>query len=366
VVVPPDVYWPDNTPALASVIPTNGSLQDRTIPQGSDVEWARFSLTQTDNVVIQTNGVIGDTVLDLYAAGNTNTPIASDDNGGVLLFSKITTTLAEGTYYVEVMENGQNNPIPSYTLGVVAAPVGQAAPTFFASLSGSTLVVNAFDNGSSVDVGSNSGMIAATVNGQILYFLTNTVNAIQVNLATGLNVVTIDAGMPAATVNGGSGNDYIAATNSVGDVFYGNQGDDTLIGGSGNDSLYGGKGNNVLYGGLGDDSLKAGTGNSTLSGNQGNDTLIGGLGNDSLMGGQGNDVITGGKGDDTMNGGQGNDTLTAGAGNNSISGGAGNDTIYCRNGFVDTVDGGAGVNSAQYDDGPTIFDVVTNIQNILS
>ena len=364
--VPPDVYEPDNTPAEASVIATNGSLQDHTIDTPSDVDWARFNLTQTDNVVIQTNGVIGDTLLYLYNSSNTTTPIASDDNSGLLLFSKITTTLSAGTYYVEVMENGQNNPIPAYTLGVVAAPVGAAAPTFFANVSNGTLVVNALDNGSTVDVGSTSALIAATVNSQSLYFLTSSVNAILVNLATGSNIVTIDASMPAATVNGGSGNDYIAATNSVVDIFYGNQGDDTLIGGSGNDSLYGGKGNNVLYGGLGDDSLKAGTGDSTLAGNQGNDTLVAGTGSDSLMGGQGNDVLRGGTGDDTMNGGQGNDTITAGLGNNSISGGAGNDTIFCRNGFIDTVDGGAGTNSAQYDDGPNIFDVVTNIQNVLS
>jgi Ca2+-binding RTX toxin-like protein len=364
--VPPDVYEPDSTPAQASVITTNGTLQDRSIPEGYDVEWAKFSLTQTDNVLIQTNGIIGDTDLNLYASSNTASPIATGQSSGTSLFSTISATLNAGTYYIEVSENGQNNPIPAYTLGVDAAPVGAAAPNFFAFLSGSTLVVDPIDLGSTVDLALNSAMVAATVNGQTLYFVPSNVGAIQVNLLGGANVVTIDAQMPAATVNGGSGNDYIAASNSVGDVFYGNAGNDTLIGSTGNDSLYGGKGNNLLIGNAGDDSLTAGTGNSTISGNQGNDTLIAGRGADSLMGGQGNDVIEGGTGNDTMNGGAGNDTITAGAGNNSISGGAGDDTIYAQNGYVDNINGGAGINSASYDNGPTIFDVVTNIENILS
>lgn len=364
--VPPDIYEPDNTPAQASVIPTNGTLQNRSIPEGDDVEWAKFTLNQTENVAVQTNGVLGDTLLNLYTSSNTTTPIASDDNSGLLLFSRINATLTAGTYYVEVMENGQNNPVGSYTLGVVAAPVGEAAPSFFAFLNGGILVVNPSDLSSVVDVGMSTSMVAATFDNQTLYFQPTTVDGILVNLLGGSNIVTIDASMPAATVIGGSGNDSIAASNSAGDLFYGNAGNDTLIGGGGGDTLYGGKGNNSLSGGAGDDSLTTGTGSSTLAGNQGNDTLVAGMGNDLLQGGQGNDIIRGGTGNDTMNGGAGNDVLTAGDGSNSISGGAGDDTIYAKNGFLDNIDGGVGTNSAQYDNGPTVFDVVTNIQNVLS
>jgi Ca2+-binding RTX toxin-like protein len=239
-------------------------------------------------------------------------------------------------------------------------------PEFFAFLNGSTLDVNATTNAANVGVASMSNMVAATINSQTLYFNTSSVAAIVVDLANGSNVVTIGATMPPATVNGGSGNDYIVGNNSYGDAFYGNAGNDTLLGGSGEDSLYGGKGNNLLYGDAGNDYLVVGTGNSTVNGNKGDDTIVAGTGNDSLMGGQGNDVINGGTGNDTMLGGVGNDTITAGPGNNSIYGAAGDDTIYARNGFVDTIDGGGGFNSAQYDQGPTVLDVVTNIENILN
>jgi Ca2+-binding RTX toxin-like protein len=115
-----------------------------------------------------------------------------------------------------------------------------------------------------------------------------------------------------------------------------------------------------VSGGAGDDIITIGAGMPGVSvlGGLGNDTIIGGPGNDSLGGGQGNDLILGeggddllrgGMGDSTLRGGTGNDTLFAGQGNNILTGGQGDDTINALNGFADTLYGGAGNDTAQFD-----------------
>jgi Ca2+-binding RTX toxin-like protein len=93
----------------------------------------------------------------------------------------------------------------------------------------------------------------------------------------------------AATLTGGSGNNYLRATSFGGSA--------TLIGLDGNDVLLGGSGADVLEGG------------------SGNDWLGGGNGNDILRGGLGSDILVGGDGIDTMNstGEDGGDDIIIGA-----------------------------------------------------
>jgi hypothetical protein len=112
-----------------------------------------------------------------------------------------------------------------------------------------------------------------------------------------------------ATVDGGPGNDVIAAAPTIAtynpagpfilapDVgppfaanFKGGPGNDTLIGGSGGAYLDGQDGNDALIGGPDADTLIGGAGQDTLSGGAGGDDLTGGPGNDRLVGGAGEDV----------------------------------------------------------------------------
>lgn len=168
--------------------------------------------------------------------------------------------------------------------------------------------------------------------------------------------------LPAATANGcpavaspppgggtgTSGNDRI--TRGAGnDTVNAGAGNDTVDGGPGNDTVDGGAGNDRLLGGLGNDLLRGGLGNDSLLGGLGNDRLLGGAGNDRLGGGAGRDALDGGAGNDALDGGAGNDALKGGAGTNSYRGGAGNDTVNAKNGKKETVDCGAGRDTALAD-----------------
>lgn len=87
-------------------------------------------------------------------------------------------------------------------------------------------------------------------------------------------------------------------------------------------------------------------------GGSGNDTLLGSNDPDRLYGYEGDDMLTGLGGDDLLDGGEGNDTLYGGAGADLLIGGNGADTIHGGDGddiiffdLLDTVDGGAGIDS---------------------
>ena len=212
---------------------------------------------------------------------------------------------------------------------------------------------------------------------------------------------------------GGSGNDMLAGSAAV-ETLNGGGGNDRLRGGGGNDILEGGIGIDtadysdktvavvatlngataatVSVGGVAEDTLTniegiaGGTaadtltgdtlanqldgqgGNDALNGAGGDDLLIGGIGTDTLDGGTGTDtasfadktasvVVTlngataatatvGGVAEDTLRnienliGGSGDDTLTGDTLANRFSGGAGNDVL----------DGGAGIDTADYSD----------------
>jgi Ca2+-binding RTX toxin-like protein len=168
---------------------------------------------------------------------------------------------------------------------------------------------------------------------------------------------------------GGAGNDYLHSGDGI-NVLDGGDGDDRLIAGDGNDQLFGGAGKDFLYGGSGSDLLRGGDGDDILVGGGGSDTLYGEGGNDSLVGAGGNDTLDGGAGDDNLQGmggvdlligGDGNDRIYGGDQNDTLRGGAGNDYLFGGRGInlldggdgddtlvggsLDTMIGGAGVNS---------------------
>jgi Ca2+-binding RTX toxin-like protein len=213
------------------------------------------------------------------------------------------------------------------------------------------------------------------------------------------------------TVIGGAGSDKLTGTLTplVKPVGYtennklvGNGGNDTLIGLLGNDALDGGAGNDSLDGGAGNDNLNGGLGTDKIIGGANTDTAdytgrsdaliitLDGLANDgatgendlisadveNATGGSGSDKITGnalanvlkgGSGNDSVWGLAGNDTITGGSGLDQLYGGDGNDKFYAKaatltNTDKDTLDGGAGTDTAQVDPA----DVRTSIESIFA
>ena len=174
------------------------------------------------------------------------------------------------------------------------------------------------------------------------------------------------------TLNGGAGNDVLAAGAS-GQLL-------TLNGGDGNDTLRGGAGGDLLDGGAGADSMRGAGGHDiatynsraaavtvTLDGlandgvanerdNVATDVedVYGGRGNDSITGSSANNGLTGGPGNDTLRGGAGNDSLLGQGGNDSLNGEAGNDSAEADLAFLggadgaDTFAGGPGVDRMSY------------------
>lgn len=154
-----------------------------------------------------------------------------------------------------------------------------------------------------------------------------------------------------ANIYGGDGNDTVAGGSGA-DLIYGGNGDDSLAGNDGVDTIYGNFGADILMGGLQGDDLKGGLGKDTLTGGAGNDRLYGGAGTDSIHSGAGDDYVEGKGQSDTIYGGSGNDTISAGTGD---------DWIYVHDAgplsFPDSVDGGEGIDSAQWDASDTLLGV---------
>ncbi|WP_263833874.1 beta strand repeat-containing protein [Sulfurospirillum oryzae] len=194
-------------------------------------------------------------------------------------------------------------------------------------------------------------------------------------------------------VTTGSGNDTLTG-NSSNNILTGGAGDDTFIGGAGNDTFIGGtdtthdSGNDTANYSASitaiDADLTRGSGqvigNATTDGTDtlyGIENIIGTAQNDTIVGDNTNNILTGGAGDDT---------LTGNGGADQISGGTGNDTIY--GGYDgDLIDGGSGAlekNSINYSGfaadatinlntakaylnaTPSLYDSVTNIQNVIA
>jgi hypothetical protein len=186
--------------------------------------------------------------------------------------------------------------------------------------------------------------------------------------------VTTAGGAPAMTVTAGAGADALVdPVRSPGTGFDGGDGLDRA------DFAGRAEGVSVSLNGVADDGAASegdnvtgvedvvgGSGNDALAGDGAANSLSGGAaGDDRLDGGGGADVLLGGAGNDTLNGGDGDDQLIGGAGVDSLAGGPGADSVSAADGVAETVDCGAGADSADVDRGAGgVTDVVVNCETL--
>jgi uncharacterized delta-60 repeat protein len=289
-----------------------------------------------------------------------------------------------------------------------------------------TLIVTGTSGNDTINVTTSGGNITATLNGVGKSFAAASVLQLMLNGQDGNDTITVSNAVPTqAQINGGAGNDTITG-GSGNTTMNGAEGDDSLIGGTANDEEFGGDGNDTFVASLGDDHLNGGNGNDLadysartvnltlqlgvytgggqagendglffieqfksgsgddsivgsasnelLMGGEGNDTLQGGFGDDALFGEDGNDRLEGGGDNDYLSGGANNDVLHGGDGNDTLEGGTGadvsygedgDDTFFAKDGTQESLDGGAGTDSALRDTG-SVTDNVINIENFLS
>lgn len=234
----------------------------------------------------------------------------------------------------------------------------------------------------------------AGVNG---YDLTNSIETITLNLATGVLAATPESfkitigglvvSNATVTILGTSVATGFTTSNDA--ILIGTAGADTLTGSSLNNVLLGGESNDRLFGNAGNDRIEGGNGNDSLDGGSGTDALFGGAGNDTYVlaaesnaantiiessgidtitstisrslasfglienlvllstghsTGTGNGLansITGNSGRNKLDGGSGNDKLDGSSGNDTLLGGSGNDTLTGGTG-KDSMTGGSG------------------------
>ena len=134
------------------------------------------------------------------------------------------------------------------------------------------------------------------------------------------------------------------------DVLFGDAAPNTFHAKAGNDLVDGLGANDTLFGDSGDDYIDGDyKERNPVFGVWGDDALYGGKGSDWLQGNEGNDTLYGGIGRDELDGGPDDDHLDGGAGRDLLFGDAGNDAINARDGVVDKVHCGGGIDTATAD-----------------
>ena len=95
-----------------------GDVQNRSICPVGDQDFAQFTLDDVTNVIIETSGESGDTMLTLYDE-TFNELARNDDKQSGVYFSLIKyPNLPSGIYYIKVEEFGNNQEIGAYTLSL--------------------------------------------------------------------------------------------------------------------------------------------------------------------------------------------------------------------------------------------------------
>ena len=131
----PDIYEDDDSFVTAKNITLN-SVQNRSISDVGDVDYAKFELDSYYNLEISTDGLSGDTRLWLYD-GNEQLLTFNDDSGNNMHAQIIADPLPPGIYYIKVDEFANDQTIDSYNLTLTASlaedifdPDGCSSPAY--------------------------------------------------------------------------------------------------------------------------------------------------------------------------------------------------------------------------------------------
>jgi Ca2+-binding RTX toxin-like protein len=226
------------------------------------------------------------------------------------------------------------------------------------------LHVNGSDGNDVIGISAkDSKNIHVNINDNILKFTLTAVTKIDIELGAGVDTsdewvdidTTVNAnggGAGSESIMTGGGDDAITVFSPTGNI----------DGGAGDDHIHASGGLFTIHGSAGNDVIVAPAATSAMIfGDDGNDSLTGGPGDDSLFGGAGKDTLRGGPGNDLLDGNGGNDRIFGNDGNDHIHGDAGNDIINSVDGVADSVDGGAGTDTATVDNG---IDAVTSVENV--
>lgn len=106
-----DQFEPDDTPATATVISTDGISQTHNFHGPEDRDWLKFEAKADTLYWIETSGIglRSDTILWIYAADGVTALAYNDDNSEAEQSSKILWQApADGTYYIEVDNHWQS------------------------------------------------------------------------------------------------------------------------------------------------------------------------------------------------------------------------------------------------------------------
>ncbi|MBI4318450.1 MAG: pre-peptidase C-terminal domain-containing protein [Chloroflexi bacterium] len=105
-----DSFEPDNIPAQASIITTDGVTQTHDFHVAGDVDWAKFNATAGNSYTIQTTdlGPESDTYLYLYDTNGTTILRRDDDSGGGSASRIAWTAPSSGYYYAKVRHHDRS------------------------------------------------------------------------------------------------------------------------------------------------------------------------------------------------------------------------------------------------------------------
>jgi hypothetical protein len=121
----------DDSLNYARSIDINSTIDRRIFPVG-DVDYCTFNLAEEYDIIIETSGTSGDTVLFLY--DENLTLITVNDNSGVDSFSKIILSLDTGNYTIRIVENGDDEMISSYSITLTTITLYDLDCDYFNSL----------------------------------------------------------------------------------------------------------------------------------------------------------------------------------------------------------------------------------------
>jgi hypothetical protein len=96
-------------------------FQTHDIIPATDEDWIYFTVSEESNVILETNGSSGDTVITLY--NSSLGFIEENDDGGANYFSMIDRVCGDdplpgGTYYLKIIEYNQNEKISNYQISL--------------------------------------------------------------------------------------------------------------------------------------------------------------------------------------------------------------------------------------------------------